>query len=320
MKTARLIYLVLPMMLTGCFTGVESTPRITASDVKKQKVVVTEEQKFLSNIAPEPPSRWRAGKRFRVTDNKISIIFNSSVANTDSLSNSDIYFQSFVPATSLTGNDATDVILTDRHGSFLSYRVNIAQGELDQKERLEIPFTVEYSVVEGVDSIMRGQKYYITTPLWYDHSLHSINGLRHIAVNIESVTPGNHVYPLAVNFKLDKMSVDQEEITALGLSADSVYTVFMTIGAERSSTRNFDAVFSFTNPRKKYPNVDENTWSLIEQSKVIIGMNRDECRLALGAPRQIDNIPTSSVILERWSYDDGVFLIFEDGILTRFRR
>jgi hypothetical protein len=167
---------------------------------------------------------------------------------------------------------------------------------------------------------MRGQKYYITTPLWYDHSLHSINGLRHIAVNIESVTPGNHVYPLAVNFKLDKMSVNQEEITALGLSADSVYTVFMTIGAERSSTRNFDAVFSFTNPRKKYPNVDENTWSLIEQSKVIIGMNRDECRLALGAPRQIDNIPTSSVILERWSYDDGVFLIFEDGILTRFRR
>jgi hypothetical protein len=320
MKTARLIYLVLPMMLTGCFTGVESTPRITASDVKKQKVVVTEEQKFLSNIAPEPPSRWLAGKRFRVTDNKISIIFNSSVANTDSLSNSDIYFQSFVPATSLTGNDATDVILTDRHGSFLSYRVNIAQGELDQKERLEIPFTVEYSVVEGVDSIMRGQKYYITTPLWYDHSLHSINGLRHIAVNIESVTPGNHVYPLAVNFKLDKMSVNQEEITALGLSADSVYTVFMTIGAERSSTRNFDAVFSFTNPRKKYPNVDENTWSLIEQSKVIIGMNRDECRLALGAPRQIDNIPTSSVILERWSYDDGVFLIFEDGILTRFRR
>jgi hypothetical protein len=308
------------MMLTGCFTGVESTPRITASDVKKQKVVVTEEQKFLSNIAPEPPSRWLAGKRFRVTDNKISIIFNSSVANTDSLSNSDIYFQSFVPATSLTGNDATDVILTDRHGSFLSYRVNIAQGELDQKERLEIPFTVEYSVVEGVDSIMRGQKYYITTPLWYDHSLHSINGLRHIAVNIESVTPGNHVYPLAVNFKLDKMSVNQEEITALGLSADSVYTVFMTIGAERSSTRNFDAVFSFTNPRKKYPNVDENTWSLIEQSKVIIGMNRDECRLALGAPRQIDNIPTSSVILERWSYDDGVFLIFEDGILTRFRR
>lgn len=320
MKTARLIYLVLPMMLTGCFTGVESTPRITAYDVKKQKVVVTEEQKFLSNIAPEPPSRWLAGKRFRVTDNKISIIFNSSVANTDSLSNSDIYFQSFVPATSLTGNDATDVILTDRHGSFLSYRVNIAQGELDQKERLEIPFTVEYSVVEGVDSIMRGQKYYITTPLWYDHSLHSINGLRHIAVNIESVTPGNHVYPLAVNFKLDKMSVNQEEITALGLSADSVYTVFMTIGAERSSTRNFDAVFSFTNPRKKYPNVDENTWSLIEQSKVIIGMNRDECRLALGAPRQIDNIPTSSVILERWSYDDGVFLIFEDGILTRFRR
>jgi hypothetical protein len=320
MKNARLIYLVLPMMLAGCFTGVESTPRITASDVKKQKVVVTDEQKFLSNIAPEPPSKWRAGKRFRVTDNKISIIFNSSVANTDSLSNSDIYFQSFVLATSLTGNDATDVILTDRHGSFLSYRVNIAQSELAQKERLEIPFTVEYSVVEDVDSIMRGQKYYITTPLWYNHSLHSINGLRHIAVNIESVTPGNHVYPLAVNFKLDKMSVDQKGITSLGLSADSIYTVFMTVGAERSSTRNFDVVFSFTNPRKKYPNIDENAWSLIEQSKVIIGMNRDECRLALGAPRQIDNIPTSSVVLERWSYDDGVFLIFEDGILTRFRR
>jgi hypothetical protein len=307
-------------MLTGCFTGVESTPRITASDVKKQKIVVSDEQKFLSDIAPESPSLWRAGKRFRVTDDKISIIFNHSLTNTDSLSNSDIYFQSFVPATSLTGNDATDVILTDRHGSYLSYRINLSQSDLAQKERLEIPFTVEYSVVETVDSVMRGQKYYITTPLWYNRSLHAINGLRHIAVNIQSVTPGNHVYPLAVNFKIDKTTVKQDEITALDLNADSLYTVFMTIGSERSSTRNFDVIFSFSDPRKNYPNIDEKTWSLIEQSKIITGMNRDECRLALGAPRQIENIPTSSVILERWSYDDGVFLIFEDGILTRFRK
>ena len=48
-------------------------------------------------------------------------------------------------------------------------------------------------------------------------------------------------------------------------------------------------------------------------------MTRDECRLALGAPPEVLRTPSYGGMREVWSYSDGVFLIFEDGYLTRFR-
>ena len=48
-------------------------------------------------------------------------------------------------------------------------------------------------------------------------------------------------------------------------------------------------------------------------------MTRDECRLALGAPNSYRTIPVYNAIVEQWNYDDGLYLIFEDGILTRYR-
>jgi hypothetical protein len=306
-------------MLSGCFTGVESTPRITASDVKKQKISETAEQRLLANVKAEAPSTWQQGKCFRVTDDKISIIFSSKSTHTDSLAGKDIYFQQFLADTTFTGKEATDIILTDRHGSYLSYRVNLDREELVNRDRLEIPFTVETSIVQQVDSILKGNTYYIISPLWYNQSASAINGIRHVAVKIESVEAGNHVYPLAVNFKLIDETPDKTALSKLSLDYSTSYKVYMTLGNDRSSTRNFDTLFAFDNPRHKYPNIATDTWQLIIQSKVAIGMSRDECKLALGAPRQIEKVPTSSAMLERWSYDDGIFLIFEDGILTRYR-
>lgn len=42
-------------------------------------------------------------------------------------------------------------------------------------------------------------------------------------------------------------------------------------------------------------------------------MTRDECRLALGAP-------ATTGMVEFWQYSDGIYLLFEENILTRFRR
>ena len=60
--------------MTSCFTGIESTPKITASDVKKQNIPVKEEDSFLSEIKPQPFSEWEKGKRFYVSDDKFSLL------------------------------------------------------------------------------------------------------------------------------------------------------------------------------------------------------------------------------------------------------
>ena len=63
-------------LFSSCFTGIESTPRISAGDVRKRDAAtLTPEQQFLGDISAEPPASWTAGKRFFVTDDKISIIF-----------------------------------------------------------------------------------------------------------------------------------------------------------------------------------------------------------------------------------------------------
>ena len=48
-------------------------------------------------------------------------------------------------------------------------------------------------------------------------------------------------------------------------------------------------------------------------------MTKEECTLSLGSPRNISRQPTYAGMLERWSYDNGVFLTFQDGILENYR-
>lgn len=49
-------------------------------------------------------------------------------------------------------------------------------------------------------------------------------------------------------------------------------------------------------------------------------MTRDECRLSLGAPDNIDRRAGYSVLREVWSYENGRYLIFEDGLLRSYRQ
>lgn len=298
----------LAALLNSCFTGIESTPRISSGDVRKRDAAVrTPEQQFLNDVKPISPGTWTKGKRFYVTDDKISIIFQPGDLSDDSLNGHDLVFQRFEEVPSVTGGGATVLIFTeDGKTDLLHYRVNVPFDELKSRERLEVPFTVERSIVEKVDSAMRTNTYYISTPKWFNaENDKAVVGKRHIPVTVTHVAPGTYIYPLRVYFRQDG---NPEE-----------YWIPMTIGDDRAATRNFHTVFNFDNPRKRYPQITDETWALITNSRVTIGMTRDECRLALGAPNSYRTIPVYNATVEQWNFDDGMYLIFEDGILTRYR-
>lgn len=297
-------------LLSSCFTGVESTPRISSGDVRKRDAADrTPEQLFLNDIQPEAPAAWQNGKRFYVTDDKISIIFQPAVDISESLNGKDIVFKRFENVPSVTGTGATVAVFTlPGQSEELRYRINSPISEILERERLEVPFSVERSIVERVDSAMRGNKYYISTPKWFSAvDNHAVTGRRHIPVKISRVEPGTYIYPLRVFFRAEDNFNNEE------------FWIPMTIGSDRAATRNFSTVFNFDNPRKRYPQITNETWDLIVNSRVTSGMTRDECRLALGAPTSYRTIPVYNAVVEQWSYDDGLYLIFEDGILTRYR-
>ncbi|MDE6498133.1 MAG: hypothetical protein K2L21_05685 [Muribaculaceae bacterium] len=293
--------------LTGCFTGIESTPRITAGDVRRQAAATpTPEMLFLASVGPQPPAAWTSGKRFRVADSRIERLFAYTDGRADNLEGATLSFEAFEDAPSLTGEGATYVALTTDRADTLRYRIDSPRQNVLERERLEIPFTVEMLPVEQADSLMRSHIYYISTPLWRRTDGRTRPGKRHIPVRILSVQPGTDgIYPAAVIFTPEQAPAD----TAM---------VMMSLSGDKAP-RSFATIFSFTNPRDRYPRITDDVWELIVNSRVETGMTRDECRLALGSPTRTEQIPTRAGMIERWSYGEGIYLVFEDGMLSSFR-
>jgi hypothetical protein len=298
---------VCSLIFQSCFTGVESTPKITAGDVKKEKVVQTAEQKFLADAANQPFCDWKPGKRFYVTDDKISIIFTGGVNEEYSLKGKEITYQGCRDAVSITGNDATDLLFTLPDGvTTVAYRVSSTVEKLKERAQVDVPFTVEMSLIDEISSCMMGKRYYTITSYWYNLDETAVTGQKFVPVIIQQVTPGNHVYPVKITFKDERRGGE--------------YCFFMSVGTERSATRNFNSLFAFDDPHKKYPLIDDAVWENIVNGRISSNMTVEECRLSLGAPKMIDRRPSTAGLVEFWSYDDGKYLIFTDGILTRYRR
>lgn len=312
---------VASMMLAGCFTGVESTPKIKASEVKRHDMGTKEEKSFLSDIRPEAPVYWKEGKKFYVTNPKIALLFNEITQSRPLQEGDYITFLSMTEAPSITDRGATVITFVTPDGREVIYRVEMPLSKILENKKFTIPFTIEQSIVDAVGERLKGKKYYITTPSWLPDttvlakgiSTPSANmyvaGLRHVPVEITDVTPGNEAYPVSIVFK---------ELT--GAFPGKKFKTFMTAGSDNIATRNFEMLFAFDNPRKKYPRITDEVWKLIINSRVQAGMTRDECRLALGAPIVINYLPYSNSEVEHWSYDNGIFLEFKDGLLNRFRR
>ena len=76
-----LLTLLVPgLLLSGCFTGVESTPKITYKDVKNNKVAeTTPGQQFARELVSPRFSQWRTGKEFYVTSPRISLVLSADV-------------------------------------------------------------------------------------------------------------------------------------------------------------------------------------------------------------------------------------------------
>lgn len=301
---AILLTIACATALGGCFTGIESTPRINDPAGRHSQAAPSAEAAFFAAVRPEAPAAWRPGKKWVVTDDKIGIIFTPQI--NEPLRGDTITLAATGTSPTIMGGESVDLTFTLPDGRLATYATGMAAEEFKVRERHDIPFAVELSAVVTADSLLRDRLCYITTPLWYDAEGKARAGLRYVPARLQGVTPGTAVHPLLVTFTSD--------------SLPGTHTVFLTYGSGTTATRNFDRLFSFTNPRDSYPRITDATWHLIVHSQVAEGMTRDECRLALGTPSDIRRGATTAAHIEQWTYDDGIYLIFEDGILTRFRR
>lgn len=298
--------ILLTAFLSSCFTGVEYTPRVGDREVKRENITVTPEDTFLAHVTDESLGEWKPGKRFRVTNDKIRLIFGATASPYDSLGGKTLIFTGAKEAPSITGTSVTDIsfIAEPGDGRTFVYRISRPIAKVMEQGPLSVPFTIQESLVDDARRLMDGQHYYVLTRTWRDDTDNSLNGRQFVPVTVDSVTPGNDIYPIKVSFTDER-----------GTSA----RLFLHPGPRSYTPRSFPALFSFTNPRLKYPSITDEMWYKIINGRVALDMTREECRLALGSPREVDRGADNSYIREVWLYENGIYLVFEDGILKLYR-
>ncbi len=302
---AVLGWILICQCLTGCFTGIESTPKITANDVRRHAVTVTEEDKYLADIRPQPFAQWSMGKKFYVTDNKISLIFTPEKSGREQLAGQTLSYAGTEVVTDIKGEQVCELNFISPSGTSYVYRLERPMAKLFSEERTDIPFTIELSLVDAVRQRLKGNTYYTMTSSWLDTTATPYTGRKFVPVTVTEVMAGNDIHPITL------LMADEK---------GHPFMFYLSVGDKNNETRSFARLFSLADPHLRYPTITDEVWQLIVTGRVAADMTRDECRLALGSPDNVDRTPGYNVLREIWTYSNGKYLIFEDGLLRNFRQ
>lgn len=306
-----IVILFLLILVSSCFTGIESTKKITSKDVAKvehARGVDKEVESQYNTIRVDTFPDWHEGKSFYVVDNNVKRIFSPSKdydADTLRMENSRLYYKGYVQGSVLDNEPKVSLRFSDGKREY----VYPTGKTLDEMKRLNlllaVPFLVDEDMIKDYAELISGQDFYLRTSLWYNKAGEMIKGKKYIKVRIDSVMPGDKVFPLKVGF------VTQDGVKAY---------LFMSTKQSSIQNRLFDNLFSLKDIRLNYPAINDTNWNHIVNGNVAIDMTKDECRLALGSPNSVQERPTYDGLQEYWFYTDGTYLMFFDGLLKQFRR
>ena len=302
-----LLVAIMALSLTGCFTGVESTKKITEKDVQRAFQQMENGSRESSiHVAADSLSSWREGRMFWCVDNQARLIFKPSIdydLDTLALEGKKLQYSGSGTHKQLDNSEVVDIYF-DFEGLRLVYPTGKTFAEVNRRS-FSIPFLVDDEMIQSVANQLVNKTVYIKTSIWYDiEGIYQVGNRRFIPVVITAVKPGK-VYPLKVEFRATDNS-------------DEAF-VWMKAPDSEGVGRDFDSLFSMTDVRKQYPDIAPATWANIVNGKVAEGMTKEECRLAMGNPVSVRQLPDQSGLREYWYYDGGRYLFFVDGLLKEFR-
>lgn len=290
--------------LTGCYSPTHTAP-ISGADLKREGVAApSPEQQLVGGVRPAPPRSWCAGKTWRITDDRLRLMLRGDIP-ADTLAGKTLTLTAISAAPTITGDSVVELRLSvDGHD--VAYRTSRGPAAFMARSEFALPFAVETAPVAELDSLLRGRSLYVLTSTWLDGSGNYIKGRRYVPVTVTAVTPGEPQSPARVTFS----PAYDPSVTA---------TLAMTLTPGAAGQRDFPALFSLSDPRRSNSDIYPDVWDLITRGTVAEGMTRRECRLALGNPASVDRREFYGFTRETWSYGNGTYLTFDDGILKTFR-
>lgn len=307
--TVAAFIIAAPLTLTSCFTGIESTKKITLSKEDKKNLQPTAEEEFFRPVAPQPLADWKPGKKFIAADDRTALIFDQEGMPVDPMqTRMKGKILTFEGTGSRLAPDGGQNAIINFSDGVNTYKYNTAKHVDDAMQQVtsgNIPMLIDSDMIESARSLLVGKKLWTRSPLWYDASGDRITGLKFVPVTVTEVIPGTIAFPLKVAF------TDETGKKAWAL---------LNFGNSGTESRSFANVFSLSDIRQRYPQIEDEVWALICRGKVRAGMTKEECKLSLGNPSEVDQGHDYAQTLDLWHFPDGAVLWFEDGFLTRFRQ
>lgn len=295
------------LFLTGCTTGIESTKTIKYSKSEKKELASSSEEVFISSISPDTLKSWKSGKRFLISDNRASRVFETNPGGTlknDSIKGKIIKFNSFSTRITPGGTNQLIISFTDGINSY-DYPTGKSKEEaLKNITSLDIPMILDLDLVEQFNEKLMGKTFWTRSRLWYDKDGEKISGQKFVPVTISKVSPGDMLYYMHL------FITDENGKEAL---------LYMNPANKGMESRTFSNLFYISDPRLQHPGIQDNVWELICKGRVTAGMTKEECKLALGNPDDVSSGHDWNQTVDIWNYKNGIFLQFQDGLLTKFR-
>lgn len=309
---AAILLFPVSLLLTGCFTGIESTPKITYKDVRKQQAGATPEQEFAGQFRAVPFGRWESGRRFLMSDDKGVLTYKAPAGKVSQVQRGDtLIYRGVREIPAITGGMAAELVFTlsGAPADTLLYRPGGDASGLEGRGSLRLPFLVDLALVGDAARVLAGKHLVTRTDRWLAGDGRDMKGRKFLNVQVTGVDAYDENYPFLIRFS----SLEKDgEMGALLMST--------TADEGAPALRGFENLFLLEDPRGAYPLISDENWELIRRGKVAEGMTAQEASLALGSPRDVDRRHDQSLLYERWGYSGGVYLIFEDGVLVRFNQ
>ena len=304
-----LFTIAISLFLSGCFTGIESTKKINLSREDRKNANPTPEELFMSQLEHYPLISWQQGKKFIVTDNRAMLVIVPQKGllpvAPDSIKGKTLEYSGVESKINAAGNLTVGILFTD--GVYIySYDTGKEFEEaMQQVTSDKLPLLIDIDMVDGAKTLLTGKSFWTRSPLWYDADGNRIDGEKYVKGSVTDVSPGDMIFPLRLEIKTDE--------------GKTAY-VYMNYGSDNNESRSFGNLFSLNDIKRNYPHIEPEIWALISHGKVKVGMTKEECKLALGNPSDLNSGHDYSQTIDIWSYENGRVLWFEDGRLVKIRQ
>lgn len=291
------------LLLCSCFTGIEGTSEVRLSREDRKKVEQSAEEKLMSSVESVPLGKWNEGKVFYVTDPKLSVVLRQRGDSYRELAADSLVYAGTRELPSPSGVATLWIVFTDGNSEWEYDTHKKKDVAFNSVMNTEMPMLIDSDYVAAVRNVLKGRRLWVRSSEWYDGNGARVKGKKFESITVSDVLKGNTVFPLRVEF----------------FSEGEKCCVYMSGGHRSTDSRPFQNLFSLSDIRENYKGITDEVWEMIREGKVRLGMTKEECRLSLGNPVNTESGRDYARLLDVWSYGDGKYLKFEDGILADFR-